>query len=164
MFFVFKFELFKCLVTFRFSFIKISLNLGSQCHLILNMFNSALSSSATEVINSPKIKLIIILNMLLIKYWINKSADLLALDLLQLLGDLLAKSESFLLLPQFFVNHGHVLVRAFLLGFFSHSKDFSEFFSYFFDEAGTVTHQSTFDRVDEGASFFVEAVATASSI
>jgi len=159
MLFVLKFELFISLVTSCLNLLELSLNLLGDRNLILDV---ASATTFSELVGAPNVEFAILFNLLQEESIVNVGDDVLALDLVERLGNLLAESVALLLLAHFFIDESHVFVGAFFLSFFCHAKDFAELFADLLNEGGTITNESAFNRVNEGASLLVESVASAS--
>jgi hypothetical protein len=91
----------------------------------------------------------------------NMTNDILSLNFFKLLFDSFTQGKSFLFLADDFIYHVHVFGCAFLLGFLGHAQNFLVAFADMLNECSSISDQSTFNSVNEGASPLVKAVRTA---
>ena len=87
--------------------------------------------------------------------------DVFRFDFFQSFINFLTEGQPFLLLTHFIVNQVHVFMCAFLLGLLGHPQNFAKSFADMFHETGAITDESTFNRVNEAASFLVESITAA---
>ena len=145
MFFVFKFEFLKSLISLGFNSFQFSLYFSLNFDFIINV---SYTTSLFKKVISSNIEAAITLDFFLEKCIIELGNNMLALYFFKLFCNFFTKCKTFLFFTHLLVNQSHVFMSSFLLCLFCHSKNFSIIFSNMFNEASTIPNQFTFNCVD----------------
>ena len=142
-------------VALGFNFLEL---LGDQTIAFLFVFDALVAVLVVEQIGAADVEDQAVVGLFVEERVVDETDAVLGLHFLEVLLDLLAQSEAFLLLAHGFVDLGHVLSRALLLRLFGHAEYFLIAFAHVLDEGRTVADEGALNGVDEGAGALVESV------